>query len=129
MDPTNSSVGLAIARYVRGDDTSVAEMAFATPDSYQGRGIGTYLFGALGVAAVEAGITTLVAHVQEDNLPMRSVFSKAGATYRFDEPGVVMATVDPSAAADLLDPEVRRTLAAAVHDVVTAASLALARPK
>lgn len=116
--------GLATARYVV-DPDGEAEMAFTTVDGFQGRGLGTFLLGAVGVAASEAGLGTLVAHVMEDNVPMRRVFAKAGTTGRFDEPGVLKVTVDPAAAAAVLEPGVRRALATAVHDVVTAASLAL----
>ena len=101
------------------------EMAFTTVDPYQGRGLGTLLLGVLGATAVEAGITTLVAHVMEDNIPMRRVFAKAGGNTRFDEPGLVLVSVEPERAAQLLDADVRRRIAESVHDVVTAASLAL----
>jgi protein lysine acetyltransferase len=103
-------------------------MAFGTADRYQGRGIGTFLLGAIGVAAAEAGITTLVGHVLEDNRPMRAVFAKVEATSRLDEPGVLRVEVEAATAAGLLDDAVRQELASAVHDVVTAASLALASP-
>lgn len=117
--------GVAVARYVRQADRSSAEMAFTTIDEFQGRGIGTMLLGALGVAAVEAGVGPLVAYVMEDNQPMRAVFAKAGGVTRFDEPGLLLVSVEPERAAALLDPAVAASVAAAVHDVVTAASLAL----
>jgi GNAT superfamily N-acetyltransferase len=120
---------LATARYVRQeDDRRVAEMAFGVIDPFQGRGIGTFLLGALGVAAAEAGIRLLVGHVQEDNMPMRAVLAKAGGVSTFAEPGVVRVALDPEAAAALLDPLRREELRAAVHDIVTAASLALTTP-
>ncbi len=117
--------GMATGRYVRRPGDTEAEMAFTTVDRYQGRGLGTFLLGALGATAVEAGITSLFAHVMEDNGPMRKVFAKAEGQAHFDEPGLVVVSVDPERAAALLDPATRAGLAAAVHDVVTAASLAL----
>jgi CRP-like cAMP-binding protein len=128
VDAHDHRRGLAAARYVRTGDRLKAEMAFGTSEPVQGRGLGTFLFGALGVAAVEAGIRLLVAHVLEDNRSMRAVFAKAGARSRFEEPGVVFVEADPAAAAGLVDEEVRRALADSVHDVVTAASLALSPP-
>jgi len=128
LDGSDPSVGLATARYVRSENPAEAEMAFTTVDEYQGRGLGTFLLGALGVAAVEAGIEVLVAHVLADNAPMKAVFAKASAHASFADAGVLRYTVDPATAARLLDPRVRGQLAAAVHDVVTAASLALAHP-
>ncbi len=121
--------GLATARYVRHEeDHELAEVAFGVVDHFQGRGVGTLLLGAIGVAAAEAGIRRIEGYVQEDNAPMRAVFAKAGGVSAFDEPGVIRVEVDPVGAADLLPSGPRRELQAAVHDVVTAASLALMDP-
>ncbi|HWE54524.1 MAG TPA: GNAT family N-acetyltransferase [Acidimicrobiales bacterium] len=120
--------GMAVARYIRRTGDPAAEMAFTTLDSFQGRGVGTFLLGALGVAAQVAGVDTLVAHVLEDNRAMRKVFAKAGGRSRYDEPGVVVVTVDPSRAAALIDHPTASAIAASVGDVVTAASLALTQP-
>lgn len=120
-----TSEGMATGRYVRRPGDPDAEMAFTTVDRYQGRGLGTFLLGAVGVAACEAGIDRLVAHVMEDNTPMRRVFAKAGGESSFDEPGLVLVSVDPRRAASLLEAHMRRRIGDAVHDVVTAASLAL----
>jgi CRP-like cAMP-binding protein len=125
IEAGDSGEGLGTGRYVRAPGAPEAEMAFGTADRHQGRGIGTFLFGALGVAAVEAGITTLYAHVMEDNRAMRSVFAKVHASSHFDEPGLVYMEAEPAAAAELIPADTRRQLAAAVHDIVTAASLAL----
>lgn len=126
--PPSGGPGLATARYVRRDNTAQAEMAFETADEFQGRGIGTFLFGALGIAAVEAGITNLRAYTQEDNVAMLKVFSKAGSRTTFGEPGVTVVDADPTAVAGLVPDPLRSRLAQSVHDVVTAASLAPARP-
>jgi RimJ/RimL family protein N-acetyltransferase len=120
--------GLAVARFVREPGTAEGEVAFGTVDSYQGRGIGTFLLGAIGVAAYEAGLERLVAYVLEDNAAMRKVLAKADPVTTFSEPGVVHMDIDPLAAASLLDPVERQQLAGAVHDIVTAAALALTPP-
>lgn len=117
--------GLATARYVRTDDPLTAEVAFATTDENQGRGIGTLLLGALGVAAQQAGIERLVAHVLEDNSAMRAVFAKASGVTTRDEPGVLAVTMSPDDASKLLAPASRAAIAPAVRDIVTAASVAL----
>jgi RimJ/RimL family protein N-acetyltransferase len=117
--------GLGVGRYVRTERQAPAEVAFTTIDRYQGRGIATLLLGAVGVAAREAGVPALTALVMDDNAPMRAVFARAGGRARFDEPGVLRIEVDPDAAAALLDEPLQAALAAAVHDVVTAATLAL----
>ncbi len=128
VDADDRQRGLATARFVRTAQPGTAEMAFGTVDRYQGRGIGTFLLGAIGVAATQAGITTLVAQVLEDNRPMRAVFAKVEGTSRFDEPGVLRVEIEARAAAGLLGDSIRQELASAVRDVVTAASLALATP-
>jgi CRP-like cAMP-binding protein len=121
--------GLAIGRYVRDEeDAAAAEMAFGVVDRLQGHGIGTLLLGAVGVAASEAGIRSLYGHVLEDNAPMRAVLAKADSRSSFDEQGVVLVEVDATAAAALLEPPLAEALGTAVHDVVTAASLAFMSP-
>ncbi len=117
--------GLATARYVRTDNPSTAEVAFATTDDNQGRGIGTVLLGALGVAAQQAGVEHLIAHVLEENAAMRAVFAKASGTAKRDEPGVLAVTLDPADASELIAPPLRATIISAVRDIVTAASVAL----
>lgn len=117
--------GLGVARYIRKPGDPSGEVAFTTVDRVQGRGIGTLLLGALGIAATEAGLSELVALVLEDNAAMRRVLAKAGARTAFEEPGVLRLTVEPARAAALLDAATAAALAAGVHDVVTAASLAL----
>lgn len=125
VDAVDVQKGLATARFVRAPGSASAEVAFGTSEGYHGRGLGTLLLGALGVAAVEGGIDELVAHVLEDNVPMRAVFAKAHPEVVFDEPGVLRVRIPTRSAASLLDPDLRARLAGAVHDVVTAASLAL----
>ena len=125
VDAADVQRGLATARFVRAPGSPSAEVAFGTSEGYHGRGLGTLLLGALGVAAVEGGIDELVAHVLEDNAAMRAVFAKAHPIVVFDEPGVVRVSIPSRSAASLLDPDLRARLAGAVHDVVTAASLAL----
>jgi CRP-like cAMP-binding protein len=129
VDAVDHQKGLATARFVRLADHSSAEVAFGTSEGYHGRGLATLLLGALGVAASAGGIDTLVAHVLEDNAPMRAVFAKAACKSAFDEPGVLLVTMESRAAAEILNPDLRAELSSAVHDIVTAASLALSNPE
>jgi GNAT superfamily N-acetyltransferase len=126
FDP-GMKTGLATARYVRTATPGQAEMAFETADEMQGKGVGTFLFGALAVAALQAGITQLRAYTQEDNAAMLKVFAKAGSRTAFGQPGEVVVDADPVAAAQLVEQSLRSRLARSVSDVVTAASLAPAR--
>jgi CRP-like cAMP-binding protein len=121
--------GVATARYVRlRDDPGAAEVAFGVVDAHQGRGLGTLLLGALAAAASNAGISRFVAEVLIDNLAMRAVFDKAGATWSRGEAGVVGASIDVAAAGRLIDDELYETLRAVSREVVTGGGLALARP-
>lgn len=52
---------VADARFVRDEkDPTVAEIAFTVADAYQGRGIGTFLIGALAVAARVDGVEKIL---------------------------------------------------------------------
>lgn len=123
--PAPGHEGMGTARYVRRPGDPDAEVAFTTVDRFHGRGLGSLLLGIIGATAVEAGIESLVAHVMEDNMPMRRVFAKADGVTHFDEPGVVLVSLDPHRAAALLDETTRSQIGDSVRDVVTAASLAL----
>lgn len=86
---------VADARFVREEvDDSVAEVAFIVGDDYQGRGIGTFLMGALVVTADYVGVERFTARVLSDNLPMRSILDRFGASWHRDDLGVVTTVVD-----------------------------------
>ena len=91
---------IADGRFVRDHhDPTLAEIAFTVADAYQGRGIGTILFGALAVAARIDGVTKFQARVLSDNLPARALLDRLDAPWIREEPGVVAATIevpDPS---------------------------------
>jgi protein lysine acetyltransferase len=82
-------------RFVRcEDDPATAEIAFTVADAYQGRGIGTLLFGALAVAARVDGIERFHAELLTDNAPARALLDRLDADWERDEPGVITATID-----------------------------------
>ena len=58
---------VGIARLVR--DGSVAEVAYAVVDKWQGHGVGTVLVDRLAADARAAGIERFVAEVRPDNAP------------------------------------------------------------
>jgi CRP-like cAMP-binding protein len=117
---------VAEGRYIRRrDDHEVADIAFDVFDDYHGRGLGTLLLGALGAAASNAGIIHLVAEVLCENRPMRAVLSKAHATWKHHEPGVVAGYVDVSVAAGLIQDPLRSELARTARPVVSSGGLAV----
>ncbi|MCG5430962.1 GNAT family N-acetyltransferase [Mycobacterium sp. MYCO198283] len=85
---------VADARYVREEvRPTVAEVAFTVADDYQHRGIGSLLMAALAVAAHVGGVERFTASMLADNVAMRRIFDRAGATYQRDH-GVVFTEFD-----------------------------------
>jgi len=71
---------VAIARYERLDtDQESAEMAVTVIDTYQGRGVGPLLIGAIAFCAAEAGIKRFVAYVHPENRGMIQLMISLGA--------------------------------------------------
>ncbi|MDI3314943.1 MAG: GNAT family N-acetyltransferase [Mycobacterium sp.] len=86
---------VADARFVRDEnDPAVAEIAFTVADAYQGRGIGTFLMGALSVAARVDGVRKFSGRTLSENVPMRTIMSHYGAVWQRDDVGVVSTVVD-----------------------------------
>jgi CRP-like cAMP-binding protein len=100
---TSDGNPVADARFVRDKNTpNLAEVAFTVGDMYQGRGIGTFLMGALAVAARADGVEKFSARVFSDNGAMRALLNRHGAYWRRDDdPGVVVTTIDVPAPDDL----------------------------
>ena len=93
---------VADARFVRDDhDPGVAEIAFTVADAYQGRGIGSFLIGALSVAARVGGIEKFSARMLADNVAMRTIMDHYGALWERDDIGVVTTVVDVPETRDL----------------------------
>lgn len=99
---------VADARFVRDEpDSPRAEVAFIVADAYQGHGIGTFLMGALWIAARVAGVRTFHARVLSSNLPMRAIFDHAGAHWEREDLAVVATEIDVPQT-DPFEPEVTR---------------------
>ncbi len=69
-------------------------MAFIVGDDYQGRGIGTFLMGALAIAADYDGIQRFTARVLSENYPMRAILDHFGADWHREDLGVVTTVID-----------------------------------
>jgi CRP-like cAMP-binding protein len=93
---------VADARFVRDStDPSTAEIAFIVGDAYQRRGVGTFLMGALSVAANSEGVRRFTARVLSDNHQMRAILDHFGASWRRDDLGVVVTEIDVPQPKDL----------------------------
>ena len=66
IDPADGSI-VGVARYVRSDDPTEAEVAVVVADPWQGRGVATALLERLVMRAREEGIDHFVAIVLSDN--------------------------------------------------------------
>ncbi|MBS4729161.1 GNAT family N-acetyltransferase [Mycobacterium sp. SM1] len=86
---------VADARFVRDEhDPSRAEIAFTVADAYQGRGIGTFLMGALAIAAQVDGVRMFSGRTLSENVPMRAIMDHYGAIWQRDDVGVVSTVID-----------------------------------
>jgi len=78
VDP-HTDDGVGVARFVRSpEDPSLAEVAVAVDDEWQGRGLGTVLLHDLAARAREEGIKRFSASVLAENKPMIGAFHKLG---------------------------------------------------
>jgi GNAT superfamily N-acetyltransferase len=83
------------ARYARHDDERArAELAVTVADHHQGRGVGAVLLSSIIDVALANGIDVLDGHVLDENEPMRALLRNAGATFSFDEAGVLAFELD-----------------------------------
>lgn len=118
--------GLAVGRYIRSaDDPTLAELAFEVTDEWRGRGLGSLLLGALGVAAGPAGIERFHAETLAENRSMQQVLKKAGAKFVRGEAGVKETTIIVQDARALFPAELRDRLCEVAEEIVTGAGLAL----
>jgi protein lysine acetyltransferase len=123
---TTPPQGCAIARFIRSEtDVHRAEAAFAVIDALQGKGIGTVMLGALGVAASSVGVSTFTAEVLDENSAMRRVFQKADATWERIDRDVTQATMSVDVVRTLLNPELDASLGESVYGIGLAAEIGL----
>jgi GNAT superfamily N-acetyltransferase len=78
MVASNGAEVVAVARFDRGSDPAVAEVAFVVADPWQGRGLGSLLFRRLAERARSVGVRRFVADTLPENSRMLAVFHHAG---------------------------------------------------
>ncbi len=92
---TDGADPVADARFVRDEtDPTVAEIAFTVADAYQGRGIGSFLIGALSIAARVDGVERFSARMLSENTPMRAILDHHGAVWQREDIGVITTVID-----------------------------------
>lgn len=88
--PADPDALIAVARYEPTGEPGAAEVAFVVEDGWQGRGLGSALFGELLRAAAAAGVTRFRAWVLADNRRMLDMIARfADVVDRRIEQGVV----------------------------------------
>ncbi|WP_156764975.1 GNAT family N-acetyltransferase [Mycobacterium sp. 1081908.1] len=92
---TDGDNPVADARFVRDEnDPTTAEIAFTVADAYQGRGIGSFLIGALSIAARVDGVERFSARMLSENAPMRAIMDHYGAVWEREDVGVITTVID-----------------------------------
>jgi RimJ/RimL family protein N-acetyltransferase len=91
--PGDPDTLIAVARYEPAGEPDTVEVAFVVQDAWQGRGLGTVLFGELLAAAAGNGIRRFRAWVLAENRRMLSLIARLGQVQqRAVEAGVVELT-------------------------------------
>jgi GNAT superfamily N-acetyltransferase len=91
----NNSNPLGVARYKRlADDPAVAEAAVTVVDSYQARGLGSLLLGALVGSAAANGVKWFRGYVLENNAPARRLLETFNADVSRDCEGCLRFDVE-----------------------------------
>jgi GNAT superfamily N-acetyltransferase len=86
---------LGLAQLVRATaDPTVAEPALLVVDAFQGRGLGTAMFGLLRREACQLGVRRLVATTLTSNVAAIKLLVAAGGTLSLDCPGIFVGVVD-----------------------------------
>jgi protein lysine acetyltransferase len=99
---TDGSDPVADARFVRDlTEPTQAEVAFTVADAYQGRGIGSFLIGALSIAAKVDGVERFTARMLSENVPMRAIMDRYGAVWQREDVGVITTVIDVPRERDL----------------------------
>jgi acetate---CoA ligase (ADP-forming) len=81
LQSANHLLPVAIASYIAINPT-VAEVAFAVDDRFQGKGLSTLLLERLAVRAAQNGFEKFQASTLADNMPMLEVFRDSGFAIR-----------------------------------------------
>ena len=70
-------------------ESSSAELAITVADRWHGHGLGSALLALMLDQGRSLGLRSYRGWVQVDNRPARALLRRAGASFRFDEPGVL----------------------------------------
>jgi GNAT superfamily N-acetyltransferase len=120
LDPgTGELVG--VARYIRGDDPTVAEAAIVVVDDWQRRGVASGLLERLAERARAAGVTHFAALVQSDNVGALELFRQLAPDLetRRSDSGNVELFLELPRPGELAGSGLQRTLREAARGALT----------
>jgi GNAT superfamily N-acetyltransferase len=111
--------GIAIARYICDHrDATVAEIAVTVLDSYQNRGLGTFLTQLLADVAVRNGVRTFVSYLLWENADAVARLRHEGARISPAEPGMARIEIDLPTPPELVPDTTVHPILSAVADGV-----------
>lgn len=88
------SPGVAVARFVRlSDDPRTAEVAVTVIDEYQHAGLGRALLDTVLLAALEGGVTRLLAFVLPENEAALGLFTAVGGRITGEDEGMLVTEI------------------------------------
>lgn len=112
-------VPIGSARFIRSlTDHREADIAFGLVDDWQGRGVGTLLIEALGIAAAASGIDRFTADVLRDNTAMRRLLARPSTRWVATESGVVHALAEVNEFGSRIDSDIREDLVRVAATIV-----------
>ena len=84
-ESVNESVPVGVGRFVRiKDEPEIAEVAYLVVDSYQGKGLGHYLFAILNIIAARAGLKIFRYFVLAENTKALNMLKYLGISKQVD---------------------------------------------
>ncbi len=112
----DNGVAIAVARYVRSDDPTVAEVAVTVADDWHGRGVATKLLELLVVRARQEGIECFLALVLSENeaaLELFKALSHGEAEPKRSESGHLELMIELPSGESISDSQIGRALRSA----------------
>jgi RimJ/RimL family protein N-acetyltransferase len=94
-ESTNDLIPVGIGRFVRiKDDPEIAEVAYTVIDSYQGKGLGHYLFAILNILAAQVGVKRFRYYVLSENNKALNILKHLG-TFNIGNEGPIKIVESP----------------------------------
>jgi len=120
VDPQSGNL-IAVARYVRAEDPSEAEVAIVVGDPWQSKGVASALLDRLVERARETGIDHFIALVLSENVEAMGMFrsiAPGGSTTRRSASGHVEMLIELPEPGEMKDSRLQRVLRTVARDAI-----------